>query len=275
MLAPKRISLAELERQAGEAIRMLGLPVGHADDVSPVFVWTEVVLKRGVACLRIAGQDQDKNQPLSISKISELKNLEINLEGKPLIFFAERIVDYIVSRNVGLDWQEIYALDTIGGWAAPYIAYRLAERGLTAVVKWIPDNDVCDLEAPELLIIATSGSPNLIVNAVPCLDLQDVSVLDFTPHEVSNLRPSDQVASHSVPSSAVIAVTCAKISSQIELAKETAGGRAQLHVVPVASNIQAALNDGLIISAEDWALLGSLVRKRWLPSSERSRNQAG
>src|SRR5215471_17422896 len=152
------VSYGELVRIGTEAIRMTGFTFGQADDALEGIVWTECVLGRGISLLRLADQRRpDKGWPTSSARF-EPGSAHVDLTGSPAYAFAARLADVALAIAADPDARQlgvVQAFGAFGGWIAPYVAYRLARAGSSALVYWKPSPKSAKEDSPASLIMAT------------------------------------------------------------------------------------------------------------------------
>src|SRR5262245_19095596 len=127
------VSYAELIRIAPEALRMLGIPFGHADDAVEGLVWTECVLGAGYAALK-AARDRREACGWAKPRLSHAASA-FEFAGTPFLLYAARLADLVrISVPEGLSKFEIH--DASGKLVLPYVAHRLAAADLSVVLFW-------------------------------------------------------------------------------------------------------------------------------------------
>ncbi len=272
----QHVSLAEIERTAGDALRMLGLSVGHADDAAPVFVWTQATLGRGYDCIRLAETLRPtEGWPPPVATHSAAPS--IALHGAPLLFYANRIADYI--QALGSPCQVTIA-QTTGGWAAGFIAHRLAMVGMGCVLRWLPAREAARGEAPAMVMASTPGKAEIGVAGlpgalVPPAGLLPASATDRSAADAARIDLGFMASQAALSIVAGPGDGLSPVSLALACARGLAGGAAEAFSLSPERQFRTATCEGLQIYSADHRLLGELVKRRWLPTSERSQQQAG
>ena len=137
---------------------MTGFTFGQADDALEGIVWTECVLGRGIGLLRLADQQRTAKGWPSCSARFEPGSAHIDLTGCPAYAFAARLADLAQAMAADPEAKRLGAVEAsgaFGGWIAPYVAYRLARAGNSALVYWRPSTRPAREDAPATLVMAT------------------------------------------------------------------------------------------------------------------------
>jgi len=232
------VSYGELLRSATEAVRGLGFVFGQADDAADCFVWTECVFGQGLSLLRQADQLKPAAgwRQIAVTR-NESRTVVINAHGCPLLISAARIADLAIT-VAGLDGHGSCSLEVrggFGGWAIPYIANRVSGGKYNCQASWIL---TADEEEPKRIVLQAHDK-----------------ILELTPH----FDPSMDVVD--------------RLFLDISRQPRAAGVKSQI-VVP-SERLSKALNHGLEVEVESFGVFGRLTARLRVPSSGRSRNQAG
>lgn len=231
------VSYGELVRSATEAIRGLGFVFGQADDAAECFVWTECVVGKGFSLLRQA----DKHKPANGWQKPRLVRREgpradIVAHGSSLLTSAARVADFARAEAAAHGFCSVDIQGGFGAWAVPYIANRIAGGSFSCRATWLRAADDDD----------ESGS--VVVRAQNQL-VELRTLADPPSAEFNGL--SLQVYGHHQPDWDLTTA----ISPSLKVAR--------------------AIDDGFEIDRATFAIMGSLTGRLRVPSSDRSRNQAG
>lgn len=272
-----KVPYGELVRLSGEALRMLGFKLGHADDASHGMVWTEAVLKRGYSLLRQADLVRIARGwgPTRVMQDNPVTRLD--MAGAPLLLYAARVADLAIAALSERKTVQIRAYDTFGGWMVPFIVDRIVGAGFSAAALWrlnptdrfeSPDMLVCgasDVEGVHIFSTTETGQKAQIADGEKA-EPQDVAL--FNPESWRTESADLIIAATSEPIKSNPAALGAALSWAIGL---------QFHLQTLfpQKEIQSSIMSSFDVAKEDHAFLGSVTRRRWLPASERSRTQAG
>jgi hypothetical protein len=283
---PVHIAYGEIVRGAIEAIRMIGFPFGQADDCAEGFVWTQSVLSRGYDLLRLA----DEQRPVGGWGMPTLPGPEleprvIQLNGLPLFAYAARLADLTHTIAKGpAQMASIVAVGAIGGWIAPYIAYRMARAGCVAATLWKRGNPQIALDASDTLVMATPfEADQLHVAPVEMYEIPPRHcILDDAFPEALIGRISEDIA-QAADGSAFIALAAdpryagPKVGrSALAQAARLGGLRdAQLGLIQSQTRLRLAIGEGLETDIANLQFFTGLLRRVRVPNSQRSSSQAG
>jgi hypothetical protein len=281
------VSYGELVRIGTEAIRMTGFTFGQADDALEGIVWTECVLGRGIALLRLADQQKPAKGWPSCSARFEPGLAHIDLTGCPAYAFAARLADLAQAMTADSEAKQpgvVEAFGAFGGWIAPYVAYRLARAGSCALVYWRPSTRPAKEDAPATLIMAP---PALDGELSPCLIAPGSEYKAATgalpPMAVpASLWESIRRVGDRNPATSLLAIATGPEGGQgcdFATAWETLNGptlhRSFPGILDVNERLRTAIALGVQTTPEDYSLYTALSQRIRLPNTERSKSQAG
>ena len=254
------VSYAELNRIAPEVIRMVGVPFGHADDAVECFVWTECVLQRGYVLAQMAEERRAGAWPKPELR-SLGRELNVRLDGVPLLLYAGRLCDLAVAEVFGDARVDcINAAGGFGGWVAPYMAHRLARGGHAAVVAWTSAEP---RECPNALAFACGDE--LWLAPIAAFEAIQVPVM---PGGMEGPR-AGELRILALPTGLSPHVAIERSCTQFGLAAESSGR------VDPAARLQAAISQGMERDADQHRAIVKMAARIRAPASERSRAQAG
>lgn len=275
------VPYAELARLAGDALRMHGLAVGHADDVAAGMLWTEAVLGRGYAASRQAEAIRPADGCWSRPSIEISGSIaDVAFDGVPLLFYAARLSDFLASMLCGRDAAQLRAVGVVGGWTAPYMAHRLSACGFSAAVLWRGGDDADQDPAALAVVGPGAGGEIAILSQSPAFsgvpldrgrgaDIADAGIECFNPHLLAAVKTGLAVAVSTAPLPGTPGDAALRLADRIGFAF------GQARSLVASRRIGEAVAGGLQVRAEDHGFLSKLARRRWVPTSERSRGQAG
>jgi len=268
------VSYGELVRSATEGIRGLGFPFGQADDAAEAFVWTQSVTGHGYDILKIADIRRPKDGWPRHTLSRDGHYIEIRLNGLPILPLALRVADLATSIARRVGEAHLALTDGFGGWIIHYIVWRLAERGLNTVGSWFAGS-VESLEPSRQVVAAFGGNSG-----------GDTTLFKLPLNSGSDVvLPHAQLAAHPLSLNNRLSISCGKPGFSVAIdrffAEHFPGGR-PLSNAPVQwktllprQQLQEMIANGATVAAENHAHLISLCSRLRVPSSERSRRQAG
>lgn len=152
------VSHAELVRAAHEVLRMLGgYPYGLAIEAVEGFIMTHAALGKGYALTRQAARGPAVDGAGHVpSVLQEGRTLHVDLGHAPLVLYGSLVADAFAA------WaddgrQALFVSHTMGGWLAPYVAYRIARHGVSCWGTWRPAAAAGEEEAPATWFSAEAG----------------------------------------------------------------------------------------------------------------------
>jgi hypothetical protein len=275
-----KIPYAELSRTAGEALRMIGITIGQADDAAQGLIWTQTVLGLGCACARSADESRPSGGWKSISIDDSAGPPKVSLAGNPLLFYANRIKDFVIAIATGQPAAQLSVSDTSGGWLCAYIAGGLAASGRSTVIRWRPTGDI-STEAPPALFVSGANSDMIVMlsaksnqypgTATPLPRAESASAEDieaFKPSWFGTTSGELDIAVAARPLTDPLAFAV-RFAARINIEARAAV------LIATDERYRQAIETGLTITESDRRFLGMLTRRRLVPTSERSKRQAG
>lgn len=243
------VSYAELQRAASDALRGLKLPFGQAEDLVEGFLLTQAAYGSGYALLKEA----DALRPARSWEAPGLgkgSKTTIDLKQQPLLIFAPRLSDYI---RIQEPVFTLRVLNLQGGYSiVPYICSSAARHGGTFAAS-TPCRD-----SDGIHVIARCNGVTAIVYALE-----------------SRLRWE------SILGSAVRRGDTATIDDPSALEIVAFGNGDTLDIFPSAKMVDMAsarllaIREGMEVARADDDFFRALTARIRIPSSERSRAQAG
>jgi hypothetical protein len=130
-----RVSVAELRRVLPDALRMVGIPLGQADPVAEMVIWTAAMSTGAFAFLR-RRRAQMLWVPRPRAVISNRNNgcIEVDARGASLLELGQPIFDLAVAEAITAGPTDIRVHRTYGDLFLPYLAWRAARQGVDVTV---------------------------------------------------------------------------------------------------------------------------------------------
>ncbi|MFC5745748.1 hypothetical protein [Actinomadura rugatobispora] len=144
------IAVPELRRYAPDALRMVGVPLGQADETADMLVWTEAVTGgalRFVQTNRARLNWSPRPRPRVIAETPE--EAVVDARGGSLLEFGIRIFDFACAEAAAAGSRQVRVRNVYGAVFLPYLVARAAERDVRVEVRG-PDSG-------ELTLRATTG----------------------------------------------------------------------------------------------------------------------
>ncbi|MEW2508215.1 hypothetical protein AB0878_47920 [Amycolatopsis sp. NPDC047767] len=150
------IAVPELRRYAPDALRMVGIPIGQADEVADMLVWTQAVTGAAVKFVqdnRARLNWRPQPRPRVVDENAD--EVVVDLRGGSLLEFGPRVFDFVQAETAAHGSRRVRARAVYGGIFLPYLVARAAERGVHLDVSF-PETPQGDFEPRgELTIEAT------------------------------------------------------------------------------------------------------------------------
>lgn len=257
---------------------MLGFTYSQADDSAESVIWTECVLGQGYELLRDAERSAGTRTG-AVTCTREHTQTVIRLGNRPVFAFSARIADVGVARAASDAVSITRVIGVAGSMATPFIAFRIARSRYAAVVLWKPGTNLHAADGKSMLIVAPPGG-----NAIGIL--RDCSFLTSSlrrklpfvgAREVSQSWYDLAGATHPESEVLVLAAQIAEPSAERSdvLFKKAQWTFGSLEVIDVSAMLKKSIADGLEVSSERHRTLTRLTSRIRIPSSARSRAQAG
>lgn len=260
------ISYGELVRTMPEGIRMLGYSYSQADDSAEAVIWTECVLARGYELLESNASAANAARRLGVlSCRSDRSETVLNLGGRPLFAFAARAADVAIAQAGQAAGSLTRIVDVSGTDACAYVAHRVARADNDAVVV----AQRAEAGAVDLYLAPCGGRWLGIGRCIAAADaVRALAALGLSQVDVP-------VASLATKDVLVWASKAPDRAGMLDGFRETAGLPASVEAIDVERRLGGAIREGLEVESRRHRILTSLTVKIRLPSSERSRAQAG
>lgn len=153
------IAVPELRRYAPDALRMLGIPPGQADETADLLTWTEAT---GGHALEFVRRNRARllwaPRPRARIVGDRTDALVVDARGASLLEFGVRLADLVCAETL---CPKPRAVQVVSVWGTPFAAYLCAfaaERGVEVSAEWAPDPDGLD-RPRELSLRGRSTAP--------------------------------------------------------------------------------------------------------------------
>jgi hypothetical protein len=170
-----------------EAVARCGYTMS-TDEIARSLEWTERLFGRGYDLLRLgAAPNCVERKDLRAADVTVIDALGCTAFG-----LIPSILQLAMSPDTEPRLRKVSVNGALGGWIAPYIAYRLAEERYHTAVFWRPGIPLAPAEPPATLILAASAvggkvRPMMITPGVPWSEERREKVLvGHVPVELSN-----------------------------------------------------------------------------------------
>lgn len=125
------IAVPELRRYAPDMLRMVGIPLGQADETADMLVWTEAVT--GGALRFVQSHRARLNwipRPRPRVAADSPEEVVIDVRGGSLLEFGIRVFDFICAETLAAGARRVRVRNVYGEVFLPYLIARAAERGV-------------------------------------------------------------------------------------------------------------------------------------------------
>lgn len=128
-----RLALPEIRRMAPDALRMLGVPIGQAEETSEAVVWTEAVIGGALRFLRLHSTRMlwVPRPRVAVHRQGNSAWL-VDARGGSLLEFGMRIMDFARSEAASATSLKLRVRNTYGTIFLPYLFSRIDEHGYSA-----------------------------------------------------------------------------------------------------------------------------------------------
>lgn len=134
------IAVPELRRYAPDALRMLGIPVGQADETAELLTWTEATGGRAIGFLRRhRARLLWRPRPRARIIADDPDGLVVDARGASLLELGVRLADLIYSETLRPKPRPIRVVAVWGAPFVPYLGAISAERGVKVAADLAPD----------------------------------------------------------------------------------------------------------------------------------------
>ena len=278
------VSVGELARLAPDALRGLGFSYSLADCATADLVWGEVVHSRSLSFLAKHGREIEEaakaGYRLTSNRAGPLPFHEIDASGKSLLEAGPRALDLAQAEASGKPGV-VLLRNTSGTFLAGALAKRAVARGLPLMVVSAAGKDSGAFEQPGVTIGIASGQEETSCAApLQCLAAQDAPrrleqlgfACEVAEAAVRLLSQFIDAAKDSPPSLAVLAW---RFSSPGDVNAAAEAASRWCRVTDFDTTMKDALANGIEVDADAWRTFGSYIQRTRIPTSERSRTQAG
>lgn len=140
------IAVPELRRYAPDALRMLGIPLGQADETADMLTWTEATGRRAIEFVR-RHRARLLWKPRARARVvaDGPDALVVDARGASLLELGVRLADLVYSETVRPTPRPVRVVAVWGTPFVPYLCAISAERGIEVAADLAPDPDGRDL----------------------------------------------------------------------------------------------------------------------------------
>jgi hypothetical protein len=130
-----RVSVAELRRVLPDALRMLGIPLGQADSVAEMVIWTAAISTGALTFLRRRrAQMLWVPRPRAVISNRDDGCIEVDARGASLLEFGQPIFDLAVAEAITAGPTDIRVHRTYGDLFLSYLTWRAARQGVDVTI---------------------------------------------------------------------------------------------------------------------------------------------
>jgi hypothetical protein len=125
------IAVPELRRYAPDALRMVGIPLGQADETADMLVWTEATVGGAVRFLRVhRARLLWVPRPRIRVLHSDTELVTLDARGGSLVEHGVRISDFVTAEAVAHGRRRVRVHNVYGRVFLPYVVARAADHGV-------------------------------------------------------------------------------------------------------------------------------------------------
>lgn len=136
------IAVPELRRYAPDALRMLGLPLGQADETADLLTWTEATGGRAIAFVRRhRARLLWSPRPRARIVADEPQGLVVDARGGSLLELGVRLADLVCAETLRSPSRPVSVQAVWGTPFLPYLKAISAERGVKVDAQLASDPD--------------------------------------------------------------------------------------------------------------------------------------
>lgn len=172
------IAVPELRRYAPDALRMVGIPLGQADETADMLVWTEAV--HGAA-LRFVQNNRARllwvPRPRIRVVTESADEVVLDARGGSLLEFGVRIFDFVCAEALVSGARRVRVRNVYGVVFLPYLFACSADRGVRVVADWDSREESLLDGSPESGIVLTLDATvheNFKPDGIDCPSFRDV-----------------------------------------------------------------------------------------------------
>jgi hypothetical protein len=274
------ISISEINRVAPDAFRGLGLAFGRADRATQTLVWGEAVQRRGLRFLRLNEQRIRASVPREF-RCNEVdvsgQTVTVDAQGKSTFESGPRALDLANGLAKGKNVGIALVRNTFGLFLLGEAIARAAQRGIATILLYASaaahNTDEFEGTGALSLLPAPAVAGTSIEQRVESLGgkaaLKGFQLAQSFVAE--NESRKEGLSSFALLSFSRDAVNSA-LTTEAICSKDQ---QEWCHIADFGRRWQGALINGFVTEKEDWQALGKMIGATRIPTSERSRQQAG
>lgn len=131
-VTPVHVAYPELRRMAPEALRVAGLPLALADEAADLLAWTEAAVGGGLAFVRTGEHARGDGSAVEVVR-TEAGAAVLDCGGTSLLEIGLRVVDFACA---GAPARAVLVRNTCGPQFLPYLVRRCALRGYATEARY-------------------------------------------------------------------------------------------------------------------------------------------
>jgi hypothetical protein len=284
-VAGVHVSLPELRRIGPDALRGAGLHLAQADEAALMVTWTEAAIG-GALAEAGALRERPPSSPGRLAiRTADTGAVVVDAGGRGLLELGVRMADFACAEAAARPGTRVVVRGTSGARFVPYLVRRCGFLGYRAVGRYVPS--ATDADAPwaaaawprepargrdrRLVVVRAPRAESARAHALAAIDdgLHDLLDGDVAGLVLCCDRPTAAGADRSAggDDAATAASRVARVAARLA-ADPGADAESEARFV-------TALRDGIVVDAAHHAAFTALAAAIRVPTSERSRAQAG
>jgi hypothetical protein len=137
-----QVAIPELRRMAPDALRMVGIPLGQADETADMLVWTEAVTGRALRFLRLNRSRLLWSPRPRLAAVSEGSHETVlDARGGSVLDFGVRVASFACGEAASGSPVTVLLDNTYGSLFLPYLVWRSGAWGCEARARVIGSGD--------------------------------------------------------------------------------------------------------------------------------------
>jgi hypothetical protein len=274
------VAVAELLRVGPWALRALGFSFGVAERGSAIVTLAEVLHRNGLRALRVRKDALHRGAALTCTRVNTGPGaMKIDASGKSLIEVGPAAIDLAASATEGHDFARLTIEGILDPEFLPSVLSLAPAYGLTAIAIFggLDSPGGGKASRPSWIIAAPSPSGAMLFEgpredggALGLLASQ-ISVPPVLARPLQSALQDAEGRRRDAPGDAIEFIVIPNL--QAATIRQALGP--DVSAIDVKSALDRAYRDGIASASADVAHLYELEKKTWVPTSERSRAQAG
>jgi hypothetical protein len=153
------VAVPEIRRLAPDALRMVGLPQGQADETADMVAWTEAVVGGALRFMRLnRARLLWVPRPRVAIAMQKPGQAALDVRGGSLLEFGIRIFDFLCAEALEHGGIQASVSNTYGTVFLPYLVWRLRVSGVAIECDRLKQSPNSDHDEPpgEIIVRATA-----------------------------------------------------------------------------------------------------------------------